>query len=102
MVDASVDRVGIGVAAGSLTGKLHIDQYEDTGAEPVIVLDQADVSEEFVRMIGQAAAATLTQSLVNEADVTTPTRVGWFKVYVQDDGNQITDGAYYVPFYTLA
>lgn len=79
-----------------------IDQSSTSGAEPVLKLDQADVSEEFIRFVGSAAAATLTQSIVAEADVTTATRAGFVKVYVQDDGNQITDQAYYMPLYTLA
>jgi hypothetical protein len=67
----------------------------------VLLLDQADVDQDFVRFIGTAAAATLTNNIVNEVDVTTATRVGWLKVYVQDDGNQITDQFYYIPIYTL-
>ena len=51
---------------------------------------------------GSAAAATLTQTIVAEADVTTATRQGFVKVYVQDDGNQITDQAYFMPIFTLA
>ncbi|MHA2065014.1 MAG: hypothetical protein ACXABY_11625 [Candidatus Thorarchaeota archaeon] len=27
---------------------------------------------------------------------------GWLKVNVQDEGNQITDGDYFIPIYTLA
>jgi len=92
----------IGIGTSSLTGKLHIDQSSTTGAAPVILFDQADISEEFIRFIGTAAAATLTQSLVAEADVTTATRAGFVKVYIQDDGNQLTDQAYFVPVYTLA
>lgn len=79
-----------------------IAQSSTTGALPVIKLTQSDVSEEFVRFIGTAAAATLTQSIVAEGDVTTATRAGFVKVYVQDDGNQITDQAYFMPIYTLA
>jgi hypothetical protein len=92
----------VGIGTSSPSAQCHIDQSSTTGAEPVLYLDQADVSEEFIRFVGTAAAATLTQSIVAEADVTTATRAGFVKVYVQDDGNQITDQAYYMPVYTLA
>jgi hypothetical protein len=92
--------VGIGIA--SPTARLHVDQSITDNAQPVLLLDQADVSEEFIRFIGMAAAATLTQSIVAEADVTTATRQGFTRIYVQDDGNQVTDQAYYQAFYTLA
>jgi len=81
---------------------LHIDQSSATGAIPVLTVDQADVSEEFIRYIGTSANGVLTQSLVEAADVSTATLVGYKKIYVVDDGDQITDGPYFVPFYTLA
>jgi len=93
-------RVGIGIETPS--AQLHIDQSSITAAIPVLALDQADVSEEFIRFIGEAAAATLTQSIVAEADVTTATRQGFLKVYIQDDGDQVADGPYFVPFYSLS
>jgi len=99
MVDASTDRVGVGVTAPA--AKLHVDQSSTTGAVPVLTVDQADVSEEFIRFIG-ASAADASQSVVDAADMTTPGALtGWLKIYVQDDASSgaITDGVYYVPFY---
>jgi hypothetical protein len=93
--------IGIGLTTGML-GKLHIDQSSTSGAVPPMVLDQADVSEEFIRFIGTSANGVLTQSIVEAADVATATLKGYVKVYVQDDGNQLTDQAYYQPIYTLA
>lgn len=102
---ASDYKVGINqpAASGSITigAQLHIIQSNTSGAFPVLRLDQDDVSEEFVRYVGEAASGVLTQSIVNDDDVTTATLAGWVKVYVQDDGNQITDQAYYQPIYTL-
>jgi hypothetical protein len=92
---------GLGVAV-TPTCPLDVDQTASGASVPVLKLDQADVSEEFIRFVGQAAAATLTQSIVAEADVTTATRAGFLKCYVQDDGNQITDQSYYIPIFTLA
>jgi len=91
----------IGIGTSSLAARLHVDQFSNTGAQPVLALDQADVSEEFIRFIGTAANGVLTQSIVNDDDVTTATLQGWAKVYVQDDGNQITDQAYFMPLFTI-
>lgn len=85
----------------SSVGILTVDQSNTTGATPVLALDQADISEEFIRLVGQAAVSNITQSLIDEASVSTATREGFLKIYVQDDGNQLTDQAYFVPFFTL-
>jgi hypothetical protein len=82
-------------------GQLVVDQASTTGAMPVLLLDQGDLSEEFLRFIGQSAADA-SQSFVDAADMTTPGALtGWLKIYVQDDASSgaITDGYYYVPFY---
>lgn len=98
--DASVDAVGIGKATP--LAKLHVHQSSAAGAKPVITMDQADVSEEFIRFIGESATDN-SQSLVDAADLPTPgSIVGWFKIYVEDvrGTDSITDGVYYVPFYS--
>ena len=41
-------------------------------------------------------------SKVDEGDQGSETREGWVKIEILDDGNQITDGDYYVPFYSLS
>lgn len=97
--DASVDAVGFGIAAP--LAKVHVDQTSTTGAKPVLLLDQADVSEEFIRFIGTSANGVLTQSIVEAADVTSFTVNAYGKVYLSDDGNQVTDGPYYVAFGTI-
>jgi hypothetical protein len=99
-VDGGVDRVGIN--NGDPSGKLDVVQSSTTAAIPVITVTQADVSEEFMRFIGTSANNVKTQSIVENADISGSTLVGWLKIYVQDDGNQVTDQAYYVPFYTLS
>lgn len=96
--ESSVMGIGTIVPAA----KLHIDQSNTTLAKPVLTLDQADVSEEFIRFIG-TSTTDASQSLVDAADMEDPgTIVGWLKIYVQDDQgtNPITDGAYYIPFYS--
>ncbi len=98
-LDASKHMIGVGKSTPA--AKLHIDQFSTTGAMPVLTLDQADVSEEFIRFIGTSTTDN-SQSLVDAADLETPGAVvGWLKIYVQDDQatNGITDGYYYVPFY---
>ena len=92
--------VGVGVI--SPAAQLHVDQPSTTAAIPTLTLDQADVDEPAIKIIGTAAAADLTRTIVAEADVTTATRAGWVKIEIQDDGNQITDQDYYMPVYTLA
>jgi len=92
-------------AAGVTTaniGRVDIYQRGTTDALPVLVLSQADVSEEFIRFIGTSANAVLTQSIVEAADVATATLAGYVKVFIVDDGNQLTDQAYYLAAYTLA
>lgn len=98
-LDASTHQIGIGKS--SPAAKLHIDQFNTTGAMPVLTLDQADVSEEFIRFIG-TSTTDASQSIVDAADMEDPGAiVGWLKIYVKDDQatNGITDGYYYVPFY---
>jgi hypothetical protein len=80
---------------------LSIQQDDVAGAIPVLTVEQIDISEEFIRFIGTAANGVVTQSIVDVGDVATSTIKGFLKIYVQDDGNQITDQAYYIPIYTL-
>jgi len=94
--------VGIGSHAIFPTAKLSINQAGSSRSIPVLKLAQADISEEFIRFVGTAADNVITQSIVAAADVGTAIVAGYVMVYVQDDGNQITDQAYYVPIYTLA
>lgn len=82
-------------------GKLSVDQAESAGAIPVLELDQADVSEQFIKYIGESAA-DVSMSFADAADLTTPGAiVGWAKVQVEDvaGAGAITDGDYWQPFY---
>lgn len=82
--------------------QLAVSQGSATVALPVLSLRQLDISEEFINFRGQSTNGVLTQSIVEDADITTATRAGWLKVFVTDDGNQLTDQAYFLPIYTLA
>ena len=93
-------KVGIGTVSPSAS--LHVDQSSTTGAKPVLTIDQADVSEEFIRFIGTSSDGVLTQSIVDKDDVTTPTLEGYLKIYVKDDGTELLDQAYFIPIYTLS
>ena len=73
----------------------------DAAAVPALQLEQQDTSEEFIRLIGTAVNNDITKSIVSAEDVGWAARAGWIKVYVQDDGNQIPDQAYYIPLYGL-
>ena len=78
------------------------DQDNTGGGIPVLKLRQQDVSENFIQFQGSAAAAVLTQSIVDVGDVASFTAVGYVKIIITDDGNQVTDGPYYLEFGTLA
>lgn len=81
--------------------QLHVDQAATDGAVPALTLDQADVSEPFIKLIGESTTDN-TQSLIDAADLEDAGAiVGWFKVYIEDvqGTNPITDGTYWVPFY---
>lgn len=93
----------VGIGTASPASRLHVRQDSTSGATPVLTLEQLDVSEEFVRFVGESAAPGTGRSLVDAADHSTPgSIVGWIRIYVQDDQDTgpITDGVYFVPFYT--
>ena len=96
----SSGKISIGIASAS--GKLHVDQPTTDAGIPVLYLDQADVSEEFIRFVGESTTDA-SQSLIDAANLTTPgSIVGWLRIYVEDvqGTGPITDGIYWVPFYT--
>jgi hypothetical protein len=90
-----------GGTAGA-SGQVDIEQSSATGATPVLRLEQKDVDREFIRVVGTAANGNLTRSLVDYGDEASSTAAVWIKVNVEDDGNQVTDQAYYILGYTLA
>ncbi len=98
--DATNDRLGIGTS--SPTGKLHVAQSSTTAAIPTLHLSQSDVSEEAIRFTGSSTADVLTQTLVAGAAVTTATKAAFIRVNIQDAGDVITDGNYYIQVYTIA
>ena len=90
------------ITVDTTTDKFKVDQSSATGAIPVLHLDQADVSEEVIRVTGTAASGVYGgQTLVNGADVTTITKAAFIRINIQDDGNQITDGDYYLEAFLL-
>ncbi len=62
--EGGTDRVGIGENVP--LAKLHVDQASTTAAIPVVYWDQADVSEEFVKLVGTAASAVTELNLQQE------------------------------------
>lgn len=82
--------------------QLDVNQSSTTIARAVLQLRQADVDEPFTKFQGVAASADLTRSIVDDGDVTTATLVGWTKIEINDIGNQVADGDYFTPFYSLA
>jgi hypothetical protein len=90
---------GIGITVP--TAKAHVAQSSTSGAIPVLTLDQADVDEDYVKVIG-TSDTSVDRALVDAANFTTPGAIaGWLKINVQDDQGTgpIADGDYYIPFY---
>lgn len=96
----SNQQFGMGVA--NPAAKLDISQTNGGAAVPVIKMNQLDVDEPFFLCRSAAASGVLTRTLVDVGDVSTFTAVGYFKIEIDDTGNQITDGDYYVEFGSLA
>lgn len=86
--DTAASHLGGDLSVGGTTtpaAQLHVDQSSSTGAQPVLYLDQADVSEEAIYYVGTSDAATADQTLVDPADFTTPgALIAWVKVVVSD------------------
>jgi hypothetical protein len=55
VINSFAGQLGVGIAA-SMSGKVHIDQSSTTGAIPVLYLDQADLSEEFIEFAATVGA----------------------------------------------
>lgn len=92
----------VGIRATSPSARLHVDQNASGGAIPVLLLDQADIDLEFIKLVGSSQDGEADRSLVDAADMTTPgALVGWIQIYVEDvqGTNPIADGVYYIPFY---
>lgn len=90
------------IETSATTGALaHAHQSSTTGALPALKITQADTSEEAIRITGSATADVLTETLVAGATVTTATKAGFIRVNIQDDGNVMTDGNYYIQVYTI-
>lgn len=88
--------------AGDTVGPITVDQSSSSGAVPVIVLNQADVDEDFFKFIG-ISDTDVDRALVDAVNFTTPGTIqGWLKINIQDDQSTdpIADGDYYIPFYS--
>ena len=85
------------------TGILQLVQGASV-AETVLRLEQLDVSEDFVRLVGESHASDASQSLVDAANMTTPGAIiGWEKIYIEDtqSSGPITNGFAYRALYAV-
>ena len=92
-----------GIGETTIVGQFHVKQPSTSGAQPVIVLNQTDVDEDYFRFVGTSDTSA-DRALVDAANFTTPGSIkGWFKIFVQDDQSTdpIVDGDYYIPFYAV-
>jgi len=95
-----VEPDGVAVNAAAATAQLHVDQSGAAAAKPVLHLDQADVDQVLMKIVGTASAASANRTLVDDGDFGTPgALVGWIQIEIDDEGNRIPDGDYYIPFY---
>ena len=77
-LDASTDRVGIGVAAPA--AKLEVDQTSGTGGIPVLELDQGDGDQPFVNCAGTSASDS--SASISDATTTGSSKVGAIRIQV--------------------
>jgi hypothetical protein len=91
-----------GIGETSPDGKLHIDQSDASGAIPDLVLEQQDVDVAFIKFVGSGTNNDITRSIVDDGDYSAYAVEGFIKVYVQDDGNRMTDGNYFIPVCSLS
>jgi hypothetical protein len=86
--------------SSDIDGGMSIIQGDTTGAVPTLRLNQRDQDYVLVQIIGYADAGSADRTLVADADYGTPgALVGWIQIEIQDDGNRVADGDYYIPFY---
>jgi len=81
---------------------LHIIQHEAAAAVAVLRLEQDDLDNPMIDFIGDVQDGGFGYSLVDENDVTTPTRVVWVRCYMEDRQDVVTDGVLWMPLYSLA
>lgn len=91
-----------GNVTGTHTAAGVLSLINDVTNKACLTLAQlTDTDEEFIQFDGTSAAANLTRSIVNDADIVTATRFAWFKIHITDSAGLIS-GDIYVPGYTLA
>ena len=85
----------------TVLGRLHVDQEATDGAKPVLHLDQADVDEDLISIVGTSVTTVADATLVEEAEVASAGALtGWMKVKVVDTrAAGIADGDYYIQLY---
>ncbi len=101
-IQASTNRIAMGINLTSPLAKLHVDQSVSTANIPVLILDQADVDVVLAKIIGTSSATNVDRTLVKASDYPTPGSIAaWVQIAVQDDrSGGITAGDYYLPIYS--
>lgn len=84
-----IDSAGnVGIGAGTPTSQLHVDQASATGALPVLLLDQADVSEEMIEFVSVAGVGNAIEAVA----LKTLTTTHFIKVTINGDTRYIPAG----------
>ena len=92
---------------GGVTSPAHqVDiQSSGTGSSAKIPLKvkQADDATSIMKIEGKAVSGNITKSIVVDSSAVTRADIkGYMKVKIEDTGNQLPDGDYYIPLYTLS
>ena len=94
-------RAGFGTASPNAI--LHLEQTDTGGNISCVRMDQDDTDQSYFSFHGTASDGVKTRSIVSEDDsgVSGMTTKGYVKIYIDDAGNRVTDGFYYMAFGTL-
>lgn len=66
-----------------------------------LILEPASNDDELIRIESSTESGETGKSIVAEEEATSVVRRGWLKVNVQDSGNQLTDGDYFIPIFSI-
>jgi len=82
-------------------GKVNIYVADQNFNNPALAIVSQASPEPFIKFHGYYDDGEFDGNLTEESDVTTATRIGWFRIEIKDGSGNMDNGDYYVPYYTL-
>jgi hypothetical protein len=76
-------------------------QSDTAGSNIPLTMVQRNRANQLLTVQSRTETGSVIRTLVDESDVTTATRQGFIKVRIEDESGNITDGSYFVPFFSL-